>query len=323
MGGSDIKKFLNDVFYKNILAMLVPYMVIRLCCTDKNGITYVLLLSWLIVACFFYIWKCFQQNNLDRKTNYVKWILFIREIVICFAFMVVWGGIAGRFSYSGVSKEDIDFHTNVFIVIIAYRFLVAVLAILLGVRISTMLLLLVGVMLAAMFVGTFDVRWWAAVTGLLALWNYLNSKDFLILLRKGKTIGAIPPKLEYLWQRNKILAHISTVIFYISLIISSFFEKEKKDILENLLKKEGAITFQLINVVLEIGIIRIHSFLFVFFILAIISMFCLLYSSALKKATLKDRLNLFEKCILKIGKKLWLDKLQELIDLYKISKLKK
>ena len=75
-------------------------------------------------------------------------------------------------------------------------------------------------------IGVFDLRWWALITGMLTIWNYVNSIEFVILLRKGKNLSSenIPNKVHYMWQRNKILGYILSVLLFASLLIADSLE---------------------------------------------------------------------------------------------------
>ena len=77
-------------------------------------------------------------------------------------------------------------------------------------------------------ISVFDIKWWALITGGLAIWLYINSIDFVIFLRKGKDIESkyISDKVKYIWQRNKLRGYLLTFfIICFFAYIKSFREK--------------------------------------------------------------------------------------------------
>ncbi len=58
------------------------------------------------------------------------------------------------------------------------------------------MLLFVTIYVSLFIIGIFDIKWWALASPLV-LWNYINSREFLIFLNKGDTKINIPAKLEY------------------------------------------------------------------------------------------------------------------------------
>lgn len=104
------------------------------------------------------------------------------------------------------------------------------------------------------FMGTFSIKQWALVSGILVLWNYMNSKNFLTLIRKGKKLDKIPAKIEYIWQRNNFLSYIFVIMLYITFLISSTVEAFP--IVENLKKLYGkGLTVGFVRVLLLYAIV--------------------------------------------------------------------
>lgn len=104
------------------------------------------------------------------------------------------------------------------------------------------------------FMGTFSIKQWALVSGILVLWNYMNSKDFLTLIRKGKKLDKIPAKIEYIWQRNNFLSYIFVIMLYITFLISPTVEAFP--IVENLKKLYGkGLTVGFVRVLLLYAIV--------------------------------------------------------------------
>ncbi|EMC29753.1 hypothetical protein SMU86_07508 [Streptococcus mutans U2A] len=104
------------------------------------------------------------------------------------------------------------------------------------------------------FMGTFSIKQWALVSGILVLWNYMNSKNFLTLIRKGKKLDKIPAKIEYIWQRNNFLSYIFVIMLYITFLISPTVEAFP--IVENLKKLYGkGLTVGFVRVLLLYAIV--------------------------------------------------------------------
>lgn len=104
------------------------------------------------------------------------------------------------------------------------------------------------------FMGTFSIKQWALVSGILVLWNYMNSKNFLTLIRKGKKLDKIPAKIEYIWQRNNFLSYIFVIMLYITFLISPTVEAFP--IVENFKKLYGkGLTVGFVRVLLLYAIV--------------------------------------------------------------------
>ena len=291
------KRFFDDIFIKLILIMIFLVMIAFL---GKGTIVPNISLFLLVIVSCLYIKSCFQTNQLDRNNDYVKIILIIREFIQLFPYIFIQIGISQILSFL-IPAETIKLLEIIYQNIITYKLLLSVMAIVLGfnffkfIKFITIFLFLVYFLVV--FIGAFDVKWWAAVTGLLALWNYINSKNFIRFLRNGKDITRIPTKLEYIWQRNRLFATIATIIFYISLIISSFFEKE-------------CMTFY------ERGVPRIYSLTGLIVFLSIIYLFLRVYFAFSKDKSSNSK---FGRFILWIGMKSRLDRLIKIFNFYKIS----
>ena len=95
-----------------------------------------------------------------------------------------------------------------------------------GIKLRTLLLLMLVLLPILLLLGVFDIKWWALVTGFITLWNFINSEDFLTYLRGGEALKDVPKELKYRWSINKLVIYIFTFLFYFSLIVSSFFEKQ-------------------------------------------------------------------------------------------------
>lgn len=287
------KRFLDDIFIKIILIMIFLVMIAFL--WKGTIVANISLFLLVIVSCLYIIKIYFQTNQLDRNNDFVKIILIVREIIQFFAYIFIQIGIS-KILYFFIPTETIELLEVICRYFIIYKLLFSFIAIMLGVKLFKCIGVFLFVIIPIIaFIGAFDVKWWAAVTGLLVLWNYINSKDFLVFLRNGKNIKNPPFKLEYVWQRNKLFANMGTVIFYISLVISSFFEKE-------------SMTF------IDRAVPRIYSLAGITVVLSVVYLFLLLYFAFSYGNYPSSN---FGKIILWIGKKLKLGQLTNLINLYK------
>lgn len=297
-----LKRIFDDIFIKLILIMISLVMITFLW---KGTVVAKKSLFLLFIISCLYIKKCFQANQLDRNNDYVRIILIVREIIQFFGYFFIYIFIKIEISKIlcfFIPAETVELLEVFYQYVIIYKFFLSSIAIILGVKLFKFIGVLLFIIIPIIaFIGAFDVKWWAAVTGLLALWNYINSKDFLVFLRNGKNIKNAPLKLEYVWQRNKLFANMGTVIFYISLVISSFFEKE-------------CMTF------IERAVPRIYSLTGITVFLSFVYLFLLIYFAFSYRNYPNGR---FGKFILWIGKKLKLEQLTNLINLYKIAMKKK
>ncbi|RSK16894.1 hypothetical protein D8846_09235 [Streptococcus oralis] len=90
------------------------------------------------------------------------------------------------------------------------------------------------------------------------IWNFINSKDFLILLNKGGEVNKIPSRLNYIWQRNKIIFYIVTTVIYLVLIVSEFFVTSNMSILDRSdIRIKTSIIFMLILIVNLVALLSI------------------------------------------------------------------
>lgn len=127
-----------------------------------------------------------------------------------------------------------------------------------------------------------------------SIWNYINSREFLIFLNKGDTKINIPAKLEYRWQVNKIISYIVTFIIYFSLLLSSV-----------LIEKSNSTFF-------ERGTMRFYTFFGTAVVIILLYVFSKFYFS--RNNSLSH--NFIGKLFIKIGDFICLYKLDKFVDLY-------
>ncbi|HFI0424418.1 TPA: hypothetical protein ACGOWZ_000994 [Streptococcus suis] len=289
------KRFINDIYWKRIcLGMLL--LALKL--FSSNEYHDYAILTLLCIDSLSYLISHFKDSNVDRQRDYVKVVLIFREVATIFALLFIEIGVSVLLKVFWPNQSKmIEILSMLYRYVIVYRFLLSFMSIIIGIRIFKMLLIVFAIVPLVIFIGAFDVRWWAAVTGVVGIWNYINSKDFILYLRKGKSAEKIPEKLEYQWQKNKFFVNLGTIIFYISLAISSIFEKNNMSIVDRANP-------------------RVYSLLGLLVFLALSYLFLFIYFIVEYKGVSGSK---FEKSVLWLGKKFKLNKLRNIIDLYKIS----
>lgn len=167
-----------------------------------------------------------------------------------------------------------------------------------GIKLRTLLVLMIVLLPILLLLGAFDIKWWALVTGFISLWNFINSEDFLTYLRVGKSLKDVPRELKYKWSINKLVIYIFTFLFYFSLIISSFFEKQDPRSFEEYLNN---------------GATRVYSMLSLVVLLMVLFGLIFGYYYLLNREQKGGRI---AKILLNVGKKIGLDKFNSTIKLY-------
>lgn len=236
------------------------------------------------------------NHKLDRKNDNHKVALTIRSIVHRFFLVVILKWITILLSSLGIvlNKNLID----LFSLILPYSLIFSVFAILIGVKLITFLFVMIGFFPILLLIGAFDIKWWALVTGFITLWNFINSEDFLTYLRGGKKLKNVPKELKYKWSINKFVIYIFTFLFYFSLIISSFFEKQNPRSFEEYLNN---------------GATRVYSMLSLVVLLMVLFGLIFGYYYLLNREQKGGRI---AKILLNVGKKIGLDKFNSTIKLY-------
>lgn len=297
-----MKKFFKELFH-NIFgwhllsfATLLIFKSIFAWLQDDNFfiIKYLLLLFMVILSISYF--SLSHYYKLDRKNDENKPALAIRSIVSRFLWVVIFVWIQILLSSFNISVDD-QFK-EIFILLSAYSLIFSLLAIMIGIKLRTLLVLMMVFLPILLLLGAFDIKWWALVTGFITLWNFINSEDFLTYLRGGKKLENIPKGLKYKWSINKFVIYVFTFLFYFSLIISSFFEKKSPCSFEEYLSN---------------GATRVYSMLFL--VVSMIILFGILfgYYYLLNQKKEEGRIAKF---LLNTGKKIGLDKFNSTIQLY-------
>ena len=191
-----------------------------------------------------------------------------------------------------------DEFEQIFIFVLSYSLIFSLLAIMMGLKTRTLIFIFIIIIPLILLLGVFDIKWWALITGLLSFWNYINSSKFLIFLRKGQEPKEIPKELKYKWESNKFRGYVVTIMFYASLVFSSFFEIKSPNTFFDYLSNGQKRVYSLIGVLV-----------FTFMLLVILGS----YYYILNKVNEKSR---FEQLLLKIGRKIGLNSFNSTIKIY-------
>ena len=180
----------------------------------------ILILILLGAYLFKYYPRSKRIKNFSDNKEYQNIISVVREITWSFSLLLFVGILINHFKINKV-------YHDLFITIVFIRFYFSVMMILTGSSLLKFLLQILMITIGVYTISVFDIKWWALITGGLAIWLYINSIDFVIFLRKGKDIESkyISDKVKYIWQRNKLRGYLLTFLLYASLLISSLFEK--------------------------------------------------------------------------------------------------
>ncbi|EHJ51900.1 Uncharacterised protein [Streptococcus macacae NCTC 11558] len=203
---------------------------------------------------------------------FVKWLFYCFNIIVLSLIGLLWLNSLGWI---------LQFRPLILwgLAAILLYLVLEIFGVLLNVNLVLMMILFSIATLVVLFMGTFSIKQWALISGILMLWNYINSEEFIIFLRNGKMKGVkIPSSLRYSWQFNKFLGYILTLLFYISLIIAPLIESwiAKNKELNDLFTK---------------GIIRIYVFIGVIIVLGVPSIIILLIARSHKKSMVKKNIN--------------------------------
>lgn len=294
-----MKKIFKELF-KNILGwhilsvagiLFIAYLI-----QDSSYfiIRYLLLLTMVILSISYFALSNYYK--LDRKKDKNKPALAIRSIVSRLLWVVILVWIQILFSSFDISVDD-QFKEICYL-LLAYSLIFSLLAIMMGIKLRTLLVLMLVFLPILLLLGAFDIKWWALVTGFITLWNFINSEDFLTYLRVGKGLKDVPRELKYKWSINKLVIYIFTFLFYFSLIISSFFEKQTPCSFEDYISN---------------GATRVYSMLFLVVLLIVLFGLLFGYYYLLNREQKGGRVAKF---LLKIGEKIGLDKFNNTIQLY-------
>ena len=234
--------------------------------------------------------------KLDRKNDGNKPALAIRAIVSRFLWIIILAWIQILLSSFNINLDE-QF-TEICSLLLACSLIVSLLAIIIGIKLRTLLVLMLVLLPILLLLGAFDIKWWALVTGFITLWNFINSEDFLTYLRGGKNLENVPKELKYKWSVNKFTAYIVTFLVYASLVLSSLFEIQNPSSFEDYLSN---------------GTTRVYSMLFL--VVSMIILFGILFGYYYLLNHKKEE-GRVAKFLLNIGKRMGLNKFNSTIKLY-------
>ncbi len=288
-------KLFSNIFGRHLLSFaILIFIFTRLQDANFFIIKYLLLLVMVILSISYFALSNYYK--LDRKNDGNKPALAIRAIVSRFLWIIILAWIQILLSSFNINLDE-QF-TEICSLLLACSLIVSLLAIIIGIKLRTLLVLMLVLLPILLLLGAFDIKWWALVTGFITLWNFINSEDFLTYLRGGKNLENVPKELKYKWSVNKFTAYIVTFLVYASLVLSSLFEIQNPSSFEDYLSN---------------GTTRVYSMLFL--VVSMIILFGILfgYYYLLNQKTEEGRVAKF---LLNIGKKIGLDKFNSTIKLY-------
>ncbi|MFM1587260.1 hypothetical protein AB6P06_09640 [Streptococcus mutans] len=249
MGKNKLKQALqepNKIFY------LIPIILFILCLVilwfrQPDWLEWLINIIWLLLSVC-NIWKYWSiKENLNKITIKSKLQTSYSRTSIITLYI----------SLMGFQLKLIDHFYPIEVwlfLIIAVCVLLSIFMIWVNIPWKILLILFSLACFIIFFMGTFSIKQWALVSGILVLWNYMNSKNFLTLIRKGKKLDKIPAKIEYIWQRNNFLSYIFVIMLYITFLISPTVEAFP--IVENLKKLYGkGLTVGFVRVLLLYAIV--------------------------------------------------------------------
>ena len=290
-----VTELFNNIFGWHLLSFaVIIFISSRLQDANFFIMKYLLLLSMVILSISYFTLSNYYQ--LDRKNDKNKLALAIRSCVSRCLWVVIFVWIQILLSSFNISVDD-QFK-EIFILLSAYSLIFSLLAIMMGIKLRTLLVLMIVLLPILLLLGAFDIKWWALVTGFISLWNFINSEDFLTYLRVGKSLKDVPRELKYKWSINKLVIYIFTFLFYFSLIISSIFEKQDPRSFEEYLNN---------------GATRVYSMLSLVVLLMVLFGLIFGYYYLLNREQKGGRI---AKILLNVGKKIGLDKFNSTIKLY-------
>lgn len=295
---ANVYSLCKSFFIFRIFALALLIILLEII-KDKKGIDYFALRYFLLIfmvgISVTYIMSS-MIHKLNRRIEGNRVALFFRSILnrICFLTIFIWIKILLK-SFGIMVPDEFE---QIFIFVLSYSLIFSLLAIMMGLKTSTLIFIFIIIIPLILLLGVFDIKWWALITGLLSFWNYINSSKFLIFLRKGQEPKEIPKELKYKWESNKFRGYVVTIMFYASLVFSSFFEIKSPNTFFDYLSNGQKRVYSLIGVLV-----------FTFMLLVILGS----YYYILNKVNEKSR---FEQLLLKIGRKIGLNSFNSTIKIY-------
>ena len=295
---ANVYSLCKSFFIFRIFALALLIILLEII-KDKKGIDYFALRYFLLIFMLgisvTYIMSS-MIHKLNRRIEGNRVALFFRSILnrICFLTIFIWIKILLK-SFGIMVPDEFE---QIFIFVLSYSLIFSLLAIMMGLKTSTLIFIFIIIIPLILLLGVFDIKWWALITGLLSFWNYINSSKFLIFLRKGQEPKEIPKELKYKWESNKFRGYVVTIMFYASLVFSSFFEIKSPNTFFDYLSNGQKRVYSLIGVLV-----------FTFMLLVILGS----YYYILNKVNEKSR---FEQLLLKIGRKIGLNSFNSTIKIY-------
>ena len=224
------KQCFNDIFGKQLVYIIGSLIFVILLFKTPDlirqnkflNIIFLCLLLFLsvlfLVECMVYIYYSFKDRKLDRFISYNKKILFVREFVLFLISLILLFSLLASIFQLSISR----WFVQVAISFTMIKFAVRLLAFFIGIPDMFALIYLLSIFIILAIIGAFDLKVWAIVTALLGIWDYINSKDFIVFLRKGKEIKQISEELMFRFQLHKLLSKSLAVFLYFSVFLSDW-----------------------------------------------------------------------------------------------------
>ncbi|KXT76597.1 hypothetical protein [Streptococcus sp. DD12] len=206
---------------------------LRIIALKKDNFFNWMILITLLVASVYYIYKYRNStlNFLSVSDDYKKFVALFRLFNNTFALVIISSVLLRitqiillttlNFKFTPQTKDALIGFISLLIVT---KMLFSLFALLLDVKFYIAILIFFSLIPVVYFIGIFDLKWWAVITGFLVIWKFINSNDILVLYFKGREIKHIPRRLRYRWKVNELIGYIITSALYVILLISSVFE---------------------------------------------------------------------------------------------------
>lgn len=187
-----------------------------------------------LISSIRYVIKFRPRSITDVKgtVEYKKIVSLLREVEYSISLIIIYSITVRLISLFFINPSYLELLRSIAVLIFSIRLAFSTIAILLGVSKIVVLFLLLIMIPVTYMIGLFNIKWWAVISGLLMIWNFINSKDFLSFQLRGYEIKKVPESLNFKWHKNRLAGYCITTVIYIVLIISNFFEKEGMSIID-------------------------------------------------------------------------------------------
>lgn len=222
-----------------IVSFLISFIFLKYILKTELSLKENNFFNWLVLIIFFissirYVIKFRPRSITDVKgtVEYKKIVSLLREVEYSVSLITIYSITVRLISLSFINPSYLELLSSIAVLIISIRLQFSTIAIILGVPKTAVLLLILIMVPVTYMIGIFDISWWAIISGLLMIWNFINSKDFLSFQLRGYEIKKVPESLNFKWHKNRLAGYCITTVIYIVLIVSNFFEKKGMSIID-------------------------------------------------------------------------------------------